>query len=115
VTQFWQGESKEQYISVYIRHYVILIVKTRARTIPRLLPLLPPRCTHTRPVHFLTVNLPSYRVVTNPMSPSPPQEASAEGKAQDELEENGQVVVGEAEDGEHPVLYFTSVSHPVTR
>ncbi|KIM80745.1 hypothetical protein PILCRDRAFT_822010 [Piloderma croceum F 1598] len=33
------------------------------------------------------------------MSPSPPQEAVAEGKAQDELEENGQVVVGEAEDG----------------
>jgi hypothetical protein len=49
------------------------------------------------------------------MSPSPPQEAAAEGKAQDELEENGQVVVGEAEDGAHSVLYFASVSHPVTR
>jgi hypothetical protein len=82
---------------------VILIVKTRARTIPRLLPLLPPRCAHTRPVHFLTTNP---RVVEIPMSPSPPQEAVAEGQAQDELEENGQAVVDEAEGGEHSVLHF---------
>jgi len=33
------------------------------------------------------------------MSPSPPQEAAAESKAQDELEENGQAVVGDAEAG----------------
>jgi len=33
------------------------------------------------------------------MSPSPPQDAAAEGKALDELEENGQAVVGEAEGG----------------
>jgi hypothetical protein len=49
------------------------------------------------------------------MSPSPPQEAAAESQAQDELEENGQAVVGEAEGGEHSILHFTSVSHYMTR
>jgi hypothetical protein len=49
------------------------------------------------------------------MSPSPPQEAAPEGKPQDELEENGQAVVGEAEAGEHSALYFTPVSRFMTR
>jgi hypothetical protein len=49
------------------------------------------------------------------MSPSPPQDAATEGKALDELEENGQAVVGEAEGGEYSILSFTSVSHLMTR
>jgi hypothetical protein len=49
------------------------------------------------------------------MSPSPPQEAVADNKAQDELDENGQAVVGEADGGEHSVPPFPSVSHPKTR
>jgi hypothetical protein len=50
---FGRASLKEQYIYVYIRYYVILIVKTRARTIPRLLLFFLPHCTSTRPLHLL--------------------------------------------------------------
>lgn len=49
------------------------------------------------------------------MSPSPPQDSAAENKAQDELEENGQAVGGEAEGGEHSILPSTSLSRIMTR
>ena len=49
------------------------------------------------------------------MSPSPPHDVAAEDKAQDELEENGQAVAGDAEGGEHSLLPHTSLSHRLTR